>query len=42
MLLSGLDSKKHQTVLQFKRNILENPDMLSNSIISDENKMSIG
>lgn len=36
MLLSGPDSKKYQTVLQFKRSIRENPDMFSKSIISKE------
>lgn len=33
MRLTGLNSKKYQTVLQFKRSTRENPDMLSEAVI---------
>lgn len=35
MLLSGLDSKKYQSILRFKRDLKENPKLSADAILSE-------
>lgn len=35
MLLSGLDSKKYQSILRFKRDLKENPKLFADAILSE-------
>lgn len=45
MLLSGLDSKKYQSILRFKRNLKEHPELFDKSVLSenaDDNNRKIG
>jgi hypothetical protein len=36
MLLSGLDSKKYQSILQFKRTLIDNPQWGTSTIIPEK------
>jgi hypothetical protein len=35
MLLSGLDSKKYQSILRFKRSLKETPELFTDAILSE-------